>query len=105
MTTDRLAQLQRFYDEDPDDPFNIYGLALEYLKFDEQRSSELFAILLEKFPNYTATYYHAGKLAEKKGDVTIALQIYEAGMERCRDLGEVKALRELRAAHDELAMD
>ena len=30
MGTDRIRQLEKFYEEDPLDPFNIYALALEY---------------------------------------------------------------------------
>ena len=35
---DRLGQLKQFVAEEPDDPFNAYALALEYLKTDPKES-------------------------------------------------------------------
>lgn len=105
MAADRLTQLQKYYDEDPGDPFNVYGLALEYLKYDPDKSKTLFELLLTHHPDYTPTYYHAAKLSEKTGDIQHAIRIYEKGIECCKKLGETKALRELRSAFEELTSD
>jgi tetratricopeptide (TPR) repeat protein len=102
MSSPRLTQLQEFYDEDPHDPFNIYALALEYLKSDTQKSKELFLILMNDHSSYIPVYYHAGKLWEQLGDVEGALRIYEKGMEWARKLNDQKALRELRSSYEEL---
>lgn len=102
MAPDRLRQLEQFYDEDPRDPFNVYALALEYLKHDPSRTRQLFDILLAQHADYLPTYYHAGKLYEHLGDITKAAAIFEKGMELARKVNDAKAERELRSAYDEM---
>jgi tetratricopeptide (TPR) repeat protein len=62
MQAERLKLLKGFLEEEPNDPFNSYVLALEYLKSDLKESKFYFESLLEKFPDYLATYYHAAAL-------------------------------------------
>jgi hypothetical protein len=102
MASERLEQLQKFYDDDPRDPFNIYALALEFLKHDPEKSQALFSILLLDHESYIPTYYHAAKLSEKLGDTDRARRIYEKGMEQCKKNNDTKTLRELRSAYEEL---
>jgi tetratricopeptide (TPR) repeat protein len=101
----RLEQLQSFFNEDPYDPFNIYGLALEYMKTDVEKSVEYFEKLLEEHPDYIPTYYHAGKLFESIGERNKAITTFEQGILRARTSNEIKALRELQAAHQELIFE
>lgn len=105
MSPTRLDQLKEFYNEDPHDPFNIYSLALEYLKSDIDRAKDLFRTLLTEHENYVPTYYHAAKVWLESGDRDQAEKIYEKGITLCRSLGEVKALRELQSAYDEMMFD
>jgi hypothetical protein len=100
MSQSRLAQLEQFYLDDQEDPFNAYALAIEYLNSDQSKSGALFDMLLERHPDYVATYYHAGKLAESLDDITRAEEIYVRGMEAAKRKGDNKALRELRSALD-----
>ena len=53
----RLLQLQKFYEEDPNDPFNLYGLALEISKNDREQGYTLFQQLISGFPDYVPAYY------------------------------------------------
>ena len=62
MNQSRLEHLLEFYNEDPGDPFNIYALANEYKSFDQKKALKYFKILIEKHPNYIATYYHLAHL-------------------------------------------
>ena len=98
----RLEQLHQFLQEDPDDPFNIYALALEYQKTNQQKAKELFDALLLKHEAYVPAYYHAGNLYRDLGLEDQALQIFEKGMTEARRQNELKAMRELRSAYDEL---
>lgn len=98
----RLDQLQKFYEEDPHDPFNVYALALELTKFDKLKAAELFALALRDHPTYLATYYHAAKLCESLGKPDQAIQIYKRGIQEARQQNEHKVLRELQSAMDEL---
>jgi tetratricopeptide (TPR) repeat protein len=101
----RLEQLEQFYQEDPNDPFNIYGLALEYLKIAPHKSKALFEELLNSHPDYVATYYHAAKYYSEMNDRDRAIEVYEKGIEKARILKEYKALRELQSAYDELMFE
>lgn len=102
---DRIAQLQKFYEEDPQDPFNVYALALEYLKSDPAKSRSLFEILLQEHSGYLPTYYHAAKFFQDAGDREKAIALYEKGISLAATLKDAKALRELRSAYDEMMFD
>lgn len=102
MATDRLAQLQQYYEEDPGDPFNLYALAQEYLKSAPEKSRHLFETLLQQHADYLPTYYHAAKLFQEMNEKEKAIRIFENGIELAKKLNDTKALRELRSALDEL---
>lgn len=86
------------------DSFLEHALALEYIKIGEEGKAELlFKGILEREPGYVGSYYHLGKLLERNGKTTEALEWYEKGMEACKLAGEQHALSELRGAYDELA--
>ncbi len=75
-----LDNLLAFYAEDPTDPFNVYALALEYSKFDIEKASHFFDVLLTSHPDYLATYYHAAAFFASIEDFEKAKEIYNAGM-------------------------
>jgi|SRR5690606_16683324 lipoprotein NlpI len=105
MPTDRLKQLFKFYEEDPNDPFNAYALALEYLKTDPGKSRELFEALLTSHRDYLPTYYHAAQLYIALDDRDKAITVLEDGIALARRLQEAKALRELQTVYDELLFE
>lgn len=102
MTTNRLDQLLAYYKEDPNDPFNIYGLALEYLKHDVAKAKAYFDLLLKEHEGYVPTYYHAARLYQDLGEREKAEQLYEKGIAVAKKHGELKAARELQSAYDEM---
>lgn len=99
MNTDRLGKLLGFYDENPNDPFTIYALALEYMQNQPEKAATFFERLLTEFPEYSATYYHAAHLFWETEDWEKAEAIFLKGIEVCSHLGETKALQELRNAY------
>ena len=105
MSTERLNQLHKFYEEDPSDPFNLYALALEYLGADLAKAEEFFQILLDKHQDYLPTYYHAARLFQDKGEKEKAVSIYERGISVAKTRGDRKAQRELQSAYDELMFE
>jgi tetratricopeptide (TPR) repeat protein len=105
MSEHRLNTLLKFYEEDPNDPFNLYGLALEYQKTDLNKSDELFEKLLREFQNYLPSYYHAAKLKIELKHTEAALSIYKKGIEIAKQQNEKKAEQELRSAYDELIFE
>lgn len=105
MPTERIIQLQRFYEEDPEDPFNLYALALEYLKHDLPKAQKLFETLLDIHSRYLPTYYHAAKLYQELGEKEKASLVFERGISLARELADAKAARELQSAYDELMFE
>jgi tetratricopeptide (TPR) repeat protein len=94
----RLVQLLSFYEEDPNDPFNVYALALEYQSHDHARAAHFFEELLLHFPQYLPTYYHAADFFAAV-DVEKTLAIYEKGIALAQEQQKPKALEELRRAY------
>ena len=62
MNAKRLNQLLVFLKEDPNDPFTMYAIALEYHSFSPDKALEYYELLLDKHADYLATYYHAAKI-------------------------------------------
>ena len=105
MAETRLEQLIKFYEEDPHDAFNVYGLALEYLKSDVKKSEELFDKLLADFPDYLPAYYHAARLKISLRQQDEALVIYKIGIEVAKKAKDNKTLQELQSAYNELLFE
>lgn len=105
MATERIKQLQQFYDEDPSDPFNLYALALEYMKTDRGRARQLFETLIQHHADYLPVYYQAAQLCADTGDRARAVQIFENGIALAKKLNDRKAQRELQSAYDEMMFD
>jgi tetratricopeptide (TPR) repeat protein len=100
-----LDSLLRFYQDDPDDPFNVYALAIEYQKTDLKQSGRYFDMLLDKHPDYLPTYYHAAGLFAQLADLDKASQIYKRGIELASHLKNAKAQRELQGAYQQFRDD
>jgi tetratricopeptide (TPR) repeat protein len=101
----RLEQLRQFAEDDPNDPFNLYALALECLKSNGDEAEKLFNKLLLEHESYLATYYQAALLQEQKGHRNAALQILEKGIGLAKQQNESKTQRELQGVYDELSWE
>ena len=100
---DRIAKLRELLQGNPSDSFLQHALALEYIKFgDDEMARNLFEKLLEKEPSYVGSYYHLGKLFERRNETAMAIKWYEKGMKAAKEAGENHAWNELRAAYDAL---
>lgn len=99
MSNPRIVQLKKFLEKDPADSFSRYALALEYANAGLLKEAQTeFETLLQNDPNYTATYYHLGKLYEKQGESVKAKMLYEKGIALTAKLGQTHANKELREA-------
>ena len=105
MATERIKQLEKFYEEEPGDPFNLYALALEYRDVDYGKSQSFFDILLQQHPDYLPAYYHAAHFFQERGDRERAIRLFEEGISLARKTNDVKTLRELQSAFDELMFE
>ncbi len=105
MNQDRLTLLLEYYKDDPNDPFNLYALATEYKSTEPEKALEYFEMLIEKHPNYVATYYHLANLYLDLGRDEKAKSTFEMGIEKATGQNEALLLRELKNAYDEFMMD
>jgi len=96
---DRLAALQEFLRDDPDDPFTRFALAQEHLK--RGATAEALALyegLVRDQPDYVGTYYHLGKLYAALGRRPDAAATYRVGTAAATRAGDLHARAELQAA-------
>jgi Tfp pilus assembly protein PilF len=95
--------LNSFLERQPEEPFLLHALALEFVsRGEDERAGELFEKVLQLDPQYTGTYYHLAKLLERRGSREAAAELYEIGMEACKKVGDEHAYRELKNAYDDL---
>lgn len=95
---ERIELLKSWIEAEPTEPFNYYGLALEYQKINDIQAEKLFEKLLSKFPEYLATYYTAAKYFEDR-DADLSKSIYEKGMALALAQNNLKTLNELKSAY------
>jgi predicted Zn-dependent protease len=99
----RLAMLRKMAEQQPDQPFPRYGLAMELKKLgrkDEAR--EVFEALMKDHPSYVASYLMAGGLLVELDRREEAAQVLERGMEVARAANDEHTLGELAAAKADL---
>ena len=102
----RLEKLQEFLALSPNDPFNLYAIAHEYVSQGQDAKAEpYFEKLLADHPAYTATYYHYGKLLERAAQPDKAAQQYRNGIDAALAEKNRHAARELRDALAQLTGD
>lgn len=102
---ERIEKLKNFLADNPGDSFLMHALALEYVKVKDDGSAEsLFNELLMQHPEYVGSYYHLGKLLERRGAEDAAVKIYENGMEKAKEAKDNHALNELKMAWEDLTL-
>jgi Tfp pilus assembly protein PilF len=100
----RVERLLEFLQQTPRDNFLRHALALEYLKENKDiEAQQLFEAVLMDSPGYIGSYYHLGKLLEKKGETEKAIEWYEKGMQAAKAANDQHAYNELQAAYEDLA--
>jgi len=104
--TSRLEQLQEFLLKEPNDPFLRYAIALEE---EAAGKIKLAHDLLQKLsidqPDYTATYYHLGRLKVALGNKDEALRVFETGILKAKSFKQQHVLAELQSAYNNLLFD
>ena|ERR1700756_503607 len=100
----RLQMLAQFLEQNPNDAFARYGLAMEYSNSGqtEQALTE-FNKLLELHPDYTNGYFMAAQALERTGRTLEAKKMLENGIEAARRTGNKHALSEMSGMLEELS--
>jgi len=95
----RLEQLQKMLEREPNDTFLLYGLALEYKKANEfDRALELLSRVTQIDPGYCYAYHQRGLVHEMRGDIPAAKQAYQEGIAAATKKGDAHAREEIAAA-------
>ncbi len=97
-----LQSLLQFLDEDPNDAFTLYAIALEYQKSDLQKSEFYYQKLLNKHPKYISTYYQYASMLQSINNINEAEKIYKLGIEIATEIRDFHALAELKQALNKL---
>lgn len=95
---DRLKLLIQFSEEEPENPFNWYALALEYNSIDSSKTEKLYNQLLKEHESYLPTYYPAAHFFSERGKLAKAKGIFEKGISLAQANQETKAEKELKSA-------
>jgi len=95
----RIDQLLKFVEEEPDNPFNLYALALEYQNFDSNKAAYYYDQLLKEHESYIPTYYHAAAFYTEQRSLERAKQIFEKGIALSKEQNKAHALKELQNAY------
>ena len=96
----RLNQLLKFLEQEPNDSFLLYALATEYLRIDKlEMALFYYENLIKNHKDYLGTYYHLGKLYETVGRKEDAIQTYLTGMQVAKKINNMHTFSELQGAH------
>jgi tetratricopeptide (TPR) repeat protein len=103
MNKTRLEFLRETLAAKPDDTFARYALALELSNSEKPEDAwEHFDYLLQRQPEYSATYFQAGTFLARQGRRDEAREIFSKGIEVTGRQGNLHAQSELQKALDEL---
>lgn len=105
MNESRIALLKQYLEEEPDNPFNAYALAMEYYDVDPQKSLLYLENLLQKNPDYLPTYFKAAHLLWEEEQWDRAEEVFKAGIALATEQNDSKALGELQAAYQNFQFD
>lgn len=96
---DRLQLLRDFIDEEPENPFNYYALALELREKNRSEAANLFDFLLSNHPEYLPVYFPSAHFFAESEQLPKAQEIFEKGISLAEIQKEEKTLKELKNAY------
>ena len=103
MREERIAKLKQILEQDPNDSFSRYALALEYAGLgDKEEAVRILEEVLHRDASYVPAYQQLGYLYENIGRRTDALTILKKGITVATAHGDSHACSEMQEALDEL---
>jgi len=94
--SERISQLQKLLQDDPEDPFLHYALCLELKKAGSAETGLRFEMLLESYPEYLPTYYQAALFMAETGKLESATMVAQSGIVLAQSMSELHTLSELK---------
>jgi len=99
----RIEILKGFLDENPNDSFSRYALALEYVKLGQHEEAvRQFETVKKNDPDYVATYFQLGQLYQKLGRQHEAEKTLRTGITVAAKAGDEHTKSELEGALEAL---
>jgi Tfp pilus assembly protein PilF len=99
----RIEILKGFLNENPNDSFSRYALALEYVKLGQNEdAAHEFETVKKKDPDYVATYFQLGQLYQKMGQTHEAEKTFRTGIIVAAKIGDEHTRSELEGALEAL---
>jgi predicted Zn-dependent protease len=106
MEINRMQHLQKMLEEDPNDIFVQYAIAMEFKNGnDPQNAVKYLESVHQLDPAYLGVYYQLGKLYESLEQAENALAIYAEGIKRASEAQDLHTLAELKNAKTNLEME
>lgn len=100
---DKIASLRAILEQDPQNAFARYGLAIEFAgRGDSEAALAEFDRLLADHPDYSAGYFMSAQTLARAGRQSDAKQRLIEGTACARRTGNQHALREMQAMLDEM---
>ncbi|MCO6460518.1 MAG: tetratricopeptide repeat protein [Saprospiraceae bacterium] len=105
MMTQRMIDLMKLLEDDPNDSFILFAIAKEYESLNMLDQALNYYLTLQRTnPSYVGLYYHLAKLYEELGKVEDALNIYDEGIFMAGKMHDQHALAELKNARTNLEL-
>ncbi len=103
MSIERLTALQKFLEQDPNDSFTRYAIAMEYVSQKEfvQAIEHLNKVILND-PKYIPAYHQLGLLHAQLGKKEESKQYFLSGIQAAKSVGDTHAMGEMQESLDEL---
>lgn len=96
---ERYHQIQKMLEEQPEDNFLHYALALECINANQiPEGIKILENLREKSPDYLGLYYKLANTYSLTGEHEKAVETFKAGIRLADDMQEFKTRNELKAA-------
>ena len=102
----RIDVIKKIVEQQPNDPFPRYGLAMEYKNAGQgEDAHSAFSELEARWPEYVAAYLMHGNLLASMHRLDDARGVYEKGIAAAQKKGDGHALGELQSALQSLPTD
>ena len=97
--SEKLPKLQAMLEKQPNDPFLLYGIAIEYKNQNQAaKALEFLDRCIAADPNYCYAYFQRGQVYEMTGDLEAAKRSYNEGIVAAKRAGDAHALSEIEGA-------
>ncbi len=103
MSKSRLESLKALLEQEPNDSFTRYAIALEYGALNQPADAiVMLEDLIQRDASYLAAYQQLGHLYAKVGRKEDAKRIYRVGIEIAHNVGEIHTASKLQEALEQL---